>query len=341
VALGRLAVRLFHTIHTDVTIGVKSSFSRPGKVGFSCESDYLLYDRSDCSSSSGKKDVTSNFNRYHAWLDLPADVQRPSYYQLLHIPEFEQDVNKLKVAADRALARVRGFQPGERAADWSKLLDELAKARSCLADPAKKQAYDQALKKYRAQRASGKSDPPKNGKPNVADVNSNPDLFPPGMAPQAGRADAQASASAGQTREVARQVPKSRPAAKASGASAVPARQTARRPARKGAAAQATETRQPATRPASGSPSGRAPRTAPGGHASAETAPGKAAVRPVTTHQTSESERAGEPRRGLVNAHVAPPPEPKRSAVPLVIGVATVLTLLTFGVLYLAMSAVW
>ena len=45
------------------------------------------------------------------------------------------------------MAKIRGIRPGARVADWQRILDELAAAKTCLCDPAAKSLYDEELKK--------------------------------------------------------------------------------------------------------------------------------------------------------------------------------------------------
>ena len=89
--------------------------------------------------------VTDDFNPYHEWLGLDAQLKQPNYYQLLGVDQSEADAQKIAAAADRALSKVRSVRPGPRAAEWAKLLDEMAAARFCLTDPAKRAEYDRQL----------------------------------------------------------------------------------------------------------------------------------------------------------------------------------------------------
>jgi hypothetical protein len=126
-------------------------------------------------------DVSEAFNPYREWLGLRADIDAPDYYQLLGLDRFENDRTRLTTAADRALARVRGFRPGVHAAAWARLLDELASAKSCFSDPERKSAYDNRLRQSgsRAQTVESPSHP----QLHVAPGSASPDLYPPGMAP--------------------------------------------------------------------------------------------------------------------------------------------------------------
>jgi hypothetical protein len=290
--------------------------------------------------------VNSKFNPYHAWLDLPLEVKRPNYYQLLRVPEFESDVQKVTAAADRALARVRGHQPGDQATAWSKLLDELTAARKCLGDPAKKQAYDLALKKQHAQSANGS---PAGGqkKPQVASVNSSPDLYPPGMAPKAANSAAKAPSAKpkqGPTTQAHKKTPAASPKSQAAAKIKKPTAGSQRptKATRQSGSSPATKTGKqaaPAANKAKPADKAATPqKAAPTGEAAErKAAPAQATKKSPDVSGATPSKT----RSGLVNAHVAPPQQPKRSVLPLVLGIAAVFGLLTFGMLYLALHSVW
>jgi hypothetical protein len=126
--------------------------------------------------------VSEAFNPYREWLGLEADVEAPHFYQLLDVELFEADRAKLMTAADKALVRVRGFRPGPHAAAWAKLLDELAQAKACFQDPARKSLYDNNLRETRQRQLPAQ--PPCDITPQIAAMNQSPDLYPPGMAPK-------------------------------------------------------------------------------------------------------------------------------------------------------------
>src|SRR5262245_14383720 len=89
--------------------------------------------------------MSDPFNAYHEWLGLPVDAASPTYYQILGLAELESDARKIAQAGDRALTRVRGFRPGSHAKEWSRLLDEINSAKSCLLDAVVKKEYDRCL----------------------------------------------------------------------------------------------------------------------------------------------------------------------------------------------------
>lgn len=89
--------------------------------------------------------AADDFNPYHEWLELDAQLKQPNYYQLLGVDQQEVDTQKIAAAADRALSKVRSIRPGARAPEWAKLLDEMAAARHCLTDPTRRAEYDRQL----------------------------------------------------------------------------------------------------------------------------------------------------------------------------------------------------
>ncbi len=129
--------------------------------------------------------MSGAFNAYHEWLGLPPDATSPTYYQILGLAELESDAAKIAQAGDRALTRVRGFRPGPHAKEWSRLLDEINSAKSCLLDAAVKKEYDRCLASGKKagespgdRKATVEADKPKSRAPLDAD------RFPPGMMPR-------------------------------------------------------------------------------------------------------------------------------------------------------------
>ncbi len=88
----------------------------------------------------------AHFDPYHQWLGIPPDQQPPDHYRLLGIRQAEDDATVIENAADRQMAHLKTFQAGPRSADSQRLLNEVAAARICLLNVAKKNAYDQQLR---------------------------------------------------------------------------------------------------------------------------------------------------------------------------------------------------
>jgi len=86
------------------------------------------------------------FDPYHQWLGIPPNDQPPTHYRLLALAPFEQHPDVIAAAADRQTTLVRQHQSGEHAAEATRLLNELARARLCLLKPATKTAYDAQLR---------------------------------------------------------------------------------------------------------------------------------------------------------------------------------------------------
>ena len=85
------------------------------------------------------------FDPYHKWLGIPPEEQPPNHYRLLAIKDLEADPDVIQAAADQRMAHLRTYQTG-RYAEWSqRLLNEVAAAKICLLNEAKKTAYDQRL----------------------------------------------------------------------------------------------------------------------------------------------------------------------------------------------------
>jgi hypothetical protein len=98
--------------------------------------------------------VTNSFNPYREWLELDPGLNQPNYYEVLKIDSAESSHEVIAMAADRAMSKVRGCRPGQHAALWAKLLDELKNAKSCLLDAAKRAEYDRSLRQPKSAVAS-------------------------------------------------------------------------------------------------------------------------------------------------------------------------------------------
>lgn len=87
------------------------------------------------------------FDPYHKWLGIAKDEQPPTYYRLLGIRANEQDPEVIEEAAIRQTTHLRTYQIGQHAEQCTRLLNEIAQARSTLIDAAKRKAYDASLTK--------------------------------------------------------------------------------------------------------------------------------------------------------------------------------------------------
>jgi WD40 repeat protein len=82
------------------------------------------------------------FDPYHKWLAIPPDLRPPTHYQLLGVSPQEQDPEVIQEAALRQTSHVRMYQIGTHAAECTRLLNEIAQARTTLLNPAKRKEYD-------------------------------------------------------------------------------------------------------------------------------------------------------------------------------------------------------
>ncbi len=97
-------------------------------------------------SSEMDKPSEGAFDAYHIWLGIAPKNQPPHHYCLLGIELFEQSADAISNAADQRMAHLRSFQTGRHSALSQKLLNQVAAAKVCLLDAAKKANYDQALR---------------------------------------------------------------------------------------------------------------------------------------------------------------------------------------------------
>jgi hypothetical protein len=93
------------------------------------------------------------FDPYHRWLGISRKDQPPNHYRLLGIDLFEASPDVIEGAADQRMAHLKRFNTGSHSDLAERLLNEVAAARLCLLNPAKRASYDQALRQQLAARA--------------------------------------------------------------------------------------------------------------------------------------------------------------------------------------------
>jgi len=86
--------------------------------------------------------MQDTFNPYRKWLAIPPEEQPPTLYRLLGVAPFEADPDVIDAAADARMGFLRTFRTGPNAAVAERLLNEVARARVCLADAKRRAAYD-------------------------------------------------------------------------------------------------------------------------------------------------------------------------------------------------------
>ena len=99
--------------------------------------------------------MANEFDPYHKWLGIPSREQPADHYRLLGIERFEEDADVISLAGDQRMHFLRSFQNGERAKISQQLLNEVAAARVCLLDQAKKNEYDETLREKLADKKRG------------------------------------------------------------------------------------------------------------------------------------------------------------------------------------------
>ena len=87
----------------------------------------------------------NDYDVYHQWLGIPPEDQPPTLYDLLGVACFERDLDVIRRAAGHQSMQVRRLAEGEFAELGCRLLNEIAEARLCLINPARREAYDLAL----------------------------------------------------------------------------------------------------------------------------------------------------------------------------------------------------
>ena len=95
---------------------------------------------------------------YHLWLGIPPEEQPPTYYRLLGVPLFEQNVEVIRNAADRQRSHVKRLGVNQFQSVGQELLNEIEVAKICLLRPEKRAAYDEKLRASMPQRAVVQAD---------------------------------------------------------------------------------------------------------------------------------------------------------------------------------------
>ena len=88
--------------------------------------------------------MPDDFDPYYAWLGIPPREQPCNLYRLLGLTIFEADLDVIEAAAARQIAHVRNYQL-KHPEDATRVLQELAEAKSCLMNADRKIAYDETL----------------------------------------------------------------------------------------------------------------------------------------------------------------------------------------------------
>lgn len=282
----------------------------------------------------------ASFNPYSEWLGLDPNIRQPNYYQICGLSADVTDRDEIHAAVEHAVVKVRGFRPGPRAREWAQLLDDLAAAKATLLDPEKRAKYDQSLA------ASGTSDTAAKSASTtavdapveVAAVNRDPNLFPPGMAP-AGESTAKRKAPAKPKKATKRRAKSATTNASDDAPTAAsPTPRKSKTPAAKRAKKAATSARRQASadRP-TGKRVAATQSKGVGRKLSQSRAPQPAGSSSASKSSDVNADQVAEPEP--VNAHVAPPPNPRASIWPVAAAIGAAVVLITLAILYVALYA--
>jgi hypothetical protein len=152
-SIGR-AVRLDYTIIRLTAAYSATATQRWGAeakdTAFVVEGDVVIVDK----NSAGRPDQQGEpwFDPYDKWLGIPAKEQPPNHYRLLGVSIFEANLELIDAAANRQVTYLESCATGMRVLLAQRLLDDIAAARLCLLNAAKKAAYDSALERSQQKR---------------------------------------------------------------------------------------------------------------------------------------------------------------------------------------------
>jgi hypothetical protein len=90
--------------------------------------------------------MSDEFDPYQKWLGIAREEQPPNFYRLLTLKTLEPNPAVIDATSAKLRAYLEARSKGTNAAHAMRLLEEVAAARVCLLDPAKKAEYDAALR---------------------------------------------------------------------------------------------------------------------------------------------------------------------------------------------------
>ncbi|HET6884273.1 MAG TPA: serine/threonine-protein kinase, partial [Pirellulales bacterium] len=90
--------------------------------------------------------MDKGFDPYWEWLRIPTDRRPPTHYELLELPAFETNTERIREAATRRMAEILRYRLGEHAGESRRLQNDISRALNCLSDSAQKQRYDIQLR---------------------------------------------------------------------------------------------------------------------------------------------------------------------------------------------------
>ncbi len=105
--------------------------------------------------------MSDSFDPYYLWLGIPPKDQPPNHYRLLGLDLFESNATAIDNAAERQMIHLRQISTGPRGKIAQELLNQVARARITLLDPAKKAEYDSQLRKPPTDAAAASGPPPR------------------------------------------------------------------------------------------------------------------------------------------------------------------------------------
>ena len=104
--------------------------------------------------------MPGSFDPYYTWLAIPPEEQPPHHYRLLGVRCFEDNADVIANAADRQMGHLRTYQAGKHGGLSQRLLNEVAAAKVCLLNPAKRAAYDEVLRRQLSAGGIAEAPPP-------------------------------------------------------------------------------------------------------------------------------------------------------------------------------------
>jgi WD40 repeat protein len=92
--------------------------------------------------------MNGQFDPYQSWLEIAPQGRPATHYELLGLPGFTSDLQKIQDAATARIAHVRKYQAGQYSDVAIRVMNEISQALTCLQNPAEKAAYDRQLRGF-------------------------------------------------------------------------------------------------------------------------------------------------------------------------------------------------
>lgn len=90
--------------------------------------------------------MTEEFDPYAEWLSIPKENRPIDHYSILGLERYASDTQLIAEAANQRMGMLRKYQSGPRGRFVNQVISDVTRAKICLLDAERKNAYDQELR---------------------------------------------------------------------------------------------------------------------------------------------------------------------------------------------------